>query len=243
MATFVLVHGSFSASWCWREVVPRLEQLGHRAVVLDLPAHGANHMAVEQVTLRDYVDAVSRVVRIQDSSPVLVGHSMGGPIIAGVAEAEPDRTAALVVVAGLLPPNGAAMVQALEGFDPEYLAQAIWAPDRRSVRISPEGTRRFLCSLCSREVVDEVVRRMTQEPFAPYEAPIVTTDASFGRVPRYYVETIRDKVVPLSLQRSIQARVGFSRVFSLDTDHAPFFSAPEALTSCLDLVAADIADM
>jgi pimeloyl-ACP methyl ester carboxylesterase len=242
MATFVLVHGSFYGSWSWREVVPRLEQLGHRVVTLDLPAHGTDRTPIEHATLPGYVEAVARVVRAQDRLPILVGHSMGGPI-AGLAEAEPASTAALVFVAGLLPPNGAPMVQALERFDPEYLAQAIWAPDRRSVRISPEGTREFLCSLCPREVADEVVRRMIQEPIAPYETPIEMTDESFGRVPRYYVETLRDKVVPLSLQRSIQAQVGFKRVFSLDTDHAPFFSAPEALTSCLDSVAADIADV
>lgn len=239
MATFVLVHGSFSASWCWREIVSQLETLGHRAVVLDLPAHGANDMPIEQVTLRDYVDAVSRVVRRQDAPPILVGHSFGGPV-AGVAESEPDTIAALVFVAGLLPPNGAATLQAVEQFDPAYLAQAVWASDRRSVWISPEGTRDFLCSSCSGKIVDEVVRRMTPEPIAPYEAPVTTTDAHFGRTRRYYIETRRDKVVPLSLQRAIQAQVGFTQVLSLDTDHVPFLSAPKDLASCLSAVAADV---
>ena len=37
MAVFALVHGSMHGSWCWRELVPLLEQRGHRAVTPDLP--------------------------------------------------------------------------------------------------------------------------------------------------------------------------------------------------------------
>jgi len=239
MSTFVLVHGSFSASWCWRDVISLLERRGHRAVALDLPAHGDDPTPLELVTLREYVEAVLKIARTQETPPILVGHSIGAPI-AGAAESDPDAVAALVFLAGLLPPNGAPSMQAVEGFDPAYLAHAMWAPDRRSVRISPQGTREFLCSRCSIELVDEVVRRMRPEPIAPYEAPVITTEARFGRTRRYYVETLRDRVVPLSMQREIQQRVGFARVFSLDSDHVPFFSAPEELASCLDAVAADL---
>ena len=123
--------------------------------------------------------------------------------------------------------------------DPAYLAQAEWAPDRRSARISPAGTRDFVCP-CSPDRVDEIVRRMAPEPMGPYAEPIATTAPRFGATPRYYVETLRDRVVPLAMQRGIQAAVGFRRVFSLDTDHLPFFSVPADLVSCLEQVAADL---
>jgi len=242
-STFVLVHGSFVSSWCWRDVVSELQRRGHRAITLDLPAHGADRTPAERVTMSDYVDAVRRVVEAQASPPILVGHSIGGMICAGVAESAPTAVAAIVFVAGLLPPSGSTPMQAVTEFDPNYLAQVVWAPDRRTAWISPEGVRDFPCALCPAAIVDEVVRRMTPEPVAPYEAPLVTSEARFGIVPRYYVETLRDRVVPLSMQRAIQARAGFRRVLSLDTDHFPALSAPMDLAACLDAVAADVPEL
>jgi pimeloyl-ACP methyl ester carboxylesterase len=235
MATFVLVHGSFHASWCWREVVPSLESQGHRAVTLDLPGHGIDRTPLDQVTMQHYVDAVARVARAQDKPPILVGHSMGGPI-AGVAETEPGAVAGLAFVAGLMPANGASLLQAMDGFDPDYLAQAEWAPDRRSVRVSAQGARDFMYSSCSIDLVDQLIPLMTAEPIGPYETPIITTEGCFGRAPRYYIESLKDRVVPLAMQKSIQARIECKQVFSLDTDHAPFFSAPHALVDCLDSI-------
>jgi hypothetical protein len=81
---------------------------------------------------------------------------------------------------------------------------------------------------------------MMPEPIAPYEAPIVTTASRFGAIPRYYVETLRDRVVPIAMQRAIEASVGFRRIFSLETDHVPFFSAPAELAACLEAVASDL---
>ena len=234
MASFVLVHGSFQASWCWREVAQRLESRGHRAVTLDLPAHGADQTPVEQVTMQDYVEAVLRVVRALDERPVLVGHSMGGPV-AGVAETAPDAVAAVLFVAGLLPRNGASLLESVADLDPAYLAHAIWPADRRSVRIAPSGAREFLYSDVPPHVVDEAIQLMTAEPIAPYEAPFETTERNFGRVPRFYVETRRDRVVLPAIQRSILARMPFTRVFSLDTGHSPFFSMPGELATCLEL--------
>jgi pimeloyl-ACP methyl ester carboxylesterase len=218
-------------------VVSHLQERGHHAVTLDLPAHGEDRTPLEHVTLPDYVNAIVRIVRAQKEPPVLVGHGIGGACIAGAAEVEPGIVAALVFVAGLVPVNGSPSLHAVEQFDPEYLAQVEWSPDRRSVRISPKATADFLCSGCSREVVDEIVERMAFEPIAPYETPVVTT-ARFSLTRKYYVETLRDRIIPLSMQRAIQMQVNCRRVFSLDTGHSPFFSAPEDLTACLVSVAA-----
>jgi pimeloyl-ACP methyl ester carboxylesterase len=239
MAIFVLVHGSFQASWCWREVAPRLEARGHRALTLDLPGHGIDPTPVERVVFQDYVNAILRVVGGLDERPILVEHSMGTPI-AAAAEADPDAVAALAFVAGLLPRNGSSLLEAVGNFDPAYLARAIWADDGRSVRIAPAGVREFLYSDVSPDVVEDLIPLLTAEPIGPYEAPFTATDQKFGRVRRYYVETRRDRIVLPAIQQAIQARVTFERVFSLDAGHAPFFSTPNELVSHLDSVAREI---
>ena len=36
MAAFLLVHGSCHGAWCWRDVIPALDGLGHSARAVDL---------------------------------------------------------------------------------------------------------------------------------------------------------------------------------------------------------------
>lgn len=239
MATFVLVHGSFQASWCWRDVAPRLEACGHQAVAFDLPGHGTDPTPPARVCFQDYVDAIRRVVDSLDERPILVEHSMGTPI-ACAAEEDPDAVAALVFVAGLLPRNGSSLLEAAGEFDPAYLAHAIWADDHRTVRITPAGARDFLYADVPPDVVDEHIPLLTAEPVAPYEVPFTTTDQRFGRVRRYYIETRCDRAVLPAIQQATQARMTFARVFSVDAGHGVLFSRPNELVSCLDSVAREL---
>lgn len=236
MADFLLVHGSWYGAWCWREVQPRLEDRGHRATALDLPGHGDDPTPAGRVRLQHYVDAIVGAVERQDEPPILVGHCMGG-VITQVAEAMPEAIRALIYVAAVVPANGASMMQAVEAADPAYLAQLEWAPDRRSAKLRPEGVRKFLCPLCPVTLVDEALPRISAEPAEPFETPMWTTAGNFGRVPGYYVECLRDRVLPLELQRRMHEAVPCRRVYSLDCDHSPFFSAPGDLAAVLHAVA------
>ena len=71
-----------------------------------------------------------------------IGHSMG--LIGLIAEQVPERIRALVYISGLLPPNGTSLMQQVDGFDPRFLAQIEFAPDRRTARLSAAGVRYFL---------------------------------------------------------------------------------------------------
>ncbi len=233
MARFVFVHGSWHGAWCWRNVVRWLAARGHEAVALDLPGHGEDRSPVESVTLQDYVDRTIEIINASANNSILVGHSMGGGIINQAAEVVPERIIALVYVAALVPPNGCSMMSFVDGFDPEYLAQILWAPDRRTARIKPEGVKRFLYPLCPSEAIEAALPLFTAEPVAPYDTPISLTEGNFGRISRYYVECLRDRVVPIALQRAMCAAVPVDHIYSLDTDHAPFFSAPDQLALIL----------
>ena len=236
MARFVLVHGAWHGAWCWREIVPRLVMRGHEVIAIDLPGHGEDHSPPEAVTLQDYVDRTIDAVKASKDDTILVGHSMGG-LISQVAEFVPGRLRALVYVAALAPPNGASMMQFVAAFDPDYVAQFLWAPDRRTARIKPEGARAFLYSQCPPATVESALPLFTAEPVAPFETPCSLTDANFGRVPRHYIECLRDRVVPITMQRAMRSAVPFDHVYSLDTDHSPFFSRPEELAVILHAIA------
>jgi pimeloyl-ACP methyl ester carboxylesterase len=236
MARFVLVHGAWQGAWCWREMVPRLVAKGHEAIAIDLPGHGEDRSPVEATILHDYVGCIREAVSASESRTILVGHSAGA-IISQAAEFAPDRIQGLVYVAALVPPDRSSMMKFVEALDPAYLATFVWAPDRRTARISPEGARRFLYSNSSPASIEFALQRLTPEPVAPFEAAVHLSDANFGRVPRYYIECLQDRVVPIALQRSMRTSIPFYGVYSIDTDHSPFFSAPEELAAILQKIA------
>lgn len=234
MARFILIHGSWQGAWCWREVAPLLEAHGHEAIAIDLPAHGQDPAPPESVTFQDYVDRTLAAVTASKDDSILVGHSMGGAIIRQAAGLAPERICALISIAALLPPSGATMLGFVEGLDPEYLAQILWSPDRRTARISPEGFRRFVLSGCPASVAEAVFPLVTPEPVAPYETPLFFTEPA---VPHYYVECLRDRIVPIALQRSMQAGFAADHVYSVDSGHAPHLCLPGDLIRILHRIA------
>jgi pimeloyl-ACP methyl ester carboxylesterase len=236
MARFVLIHGSWLGAWCWREILPRLEAHGHQVVAPDLPGHGEDPTPPESVTFQDYVDCTLAAVHASSDKSILVGHSMGGAIIRQAAGLAPDRIRAVVSIAALLPAHEATMLSFVEGFDPDYLAQILWAPDRRTARLSPEGVSQFLCAGCPAPVVESVLALQTPEPVAPYETPLFFQDSN---APNYYIECLQDRIVPIALQRTMHAGVPADRVYSLASGHAPHLSTPDQLALILQKIAAE----
>src|SRR5262249_12300163 len=70
------------------------------------------------------------------------------------------------------------------------------------------------------------------EPTVPLATPVKLTPERFGRVPRVYIQCLRDKAIVPSLQRQMYTALP-CEVLTLDTDHSPFFSRPDELTALL----------
>jgi pimeloyl-ACP methyl ester carboxylesterase len=62
--------------------------------------------------------------------------------------------------------------------------------------------------------------------------PRLTTER-FGRVPRTYVEALRDRSVVPAVQRRMQALVPGADRLAIDTGHAPQLAAPDRLAALL----------
>ena len=81
----VLVHGWLCDSRYWRLQVPALEQQ-YRVVTLDLAGHGESGFGREAWTIQAFAQDVAAVVHALGAERViLVGHSMGGPVVIEVA--------------------------------------------------------------------------------------------------------------------------------------------------------------
>ena len=97
----ILIPGLWLDGSSWDQVVPALEQAGHRTHALTLPGMESKDADRSEVTLRDHIDAVVEVIDSVDPADgkvVLVGHSAGGAIAHAAVDARPDRVARVVYV-------------------------------------------------------------------------------------------------------------------------------------------------
>jgi len=97
----ILIPGFWLDASSWDEVVPALEQAGHRTQALTLPGMESKDADRSGITLRDHIDAVVEVIDSLDPAGgkvVLVGHSGGGAVAHAAVDARPDRVARVVYV-------------------------------------------------------------------------------------------------------------------------------------------------
>jgi pimeloyl-ACP methyl ester carboxylesterase len=234
MSTFVLIHGAWHGGWAWDKVAPVLRQRGHAVHTPDLPGHGNDTTPVQQVTLQAYVDRVLDVIDRCSEPVVLAGHSMGGIVISQAAEQRPDSIRALVYVCAFLLQDGQTLLQMAEP-DREALVMPnlVMSSDQASATVKPEVLREVFYEDCSDEDYERAKSLLVPQAAAPLPTPIHITAGNFGRIPRVYVECLRDKAISLSVQREMHNSVGCEQVFSLDSSHSPYFSMPQALADCL----------
>jgi len=102
--TVILVHGYTCDESTWTEQTPALAK-EYRVVTLDLPGHGKSDSPKDGKFSMDLFARAIEAVRDESKADrvVLVGHSMGTPVVLRYAHLYPAHTSALVFVDGLMP--------------------------------------------------------------------------------------------------------------------------------------------
>jgi len=101
--TIILVHGWTCDDTTWEAQVPALSKQ-YRVLTLDLPGHGKSGSPKDGMFSMELFARAVEAVRSEAKADkvVLVGHSMGTPVIVQYARMFPQHTAALVFVDGLV---------------------------------------------------------------------------------------------------------------------------------------------
>ena len=105
---FMLVHGAWHGGWCYARAAELLRARGRRAFTPTLTGLGERaHLATFAVNCTTHIRDVMGVITCEDlNDVVLCGHSYGGLVVGGVADAMPERIASLVYLDAIIPQIG-----------------------------------------------------------------------------------------------------------------------------------------
>ncbi|MDG4889842.1 alpha/beta hydrolase [Mesorhizobium sp. WSM4887] len=149
MAKFVLVHGAWHGGWCYDLVARRLRSKGHEVYTPTLTGLGErSHLLDDKIDLNTHIQDVLNVIKWQDLDQIILcGHSYGGMIVTGVADAAPEKIANLVYLDAYVPKDGEAIWDymgeerrrtLLRDAEP-YNGQAIAAPPPAHFGVEPRN--------------------------------------------------------------------------------------------------------
>jgi pimeloyl-ACP methyl ester carboxylesterase len=248
----VLVHGLGASTLSWELVGQDLaDRLGTRVTALDLPGFGRSRSLDRPATMSSHREAVTAL--LQASGPALVmGNSMGGATIVGVAARRPELVHGLVLVNAAFPRPGANFDQLAR--TARYAAltlPAVAAPIVRARaqrlgperlvdttlglvfadggRVDPELRARLVALATERRGYPEAARSYTDSggSLFRYLTSGMRQDLDAVRAPTLVLHGRRDRLVPVSFARAAARRRDDWRYVELaDCGHAPQLELP-----------------
>ncbi|HSJ79012.1 MAG TPA: alpha/beta fold hydrolase, partial [Erythrobacter sp.] len=185
---FVLVHGAWHGGWCWGMVRERIEAAGHRVHTPTLPCLGERAGELDSATgLADHIaDVVDYIAASDLSDIVLAGHSYGGMVITGVADALKPRIAHILYLDAALPGDGQSMIS----YGTPRTRDAIAATEAALRNLAPDGVAMSAPPLAmlgmpaNHPLHDDVAARLTPHPVKTWLDPIRLVNGGPIGVPR-----------------------------------------------------------
>jgi pimeloyl-ACP methyl ester carboxylesterase len=223
--TVVIVHGAWVDGTSWREVIALLHVEGLSVIAVQNPLSA----------LADDVDAVSRVMKRQTGSVVLVGHGYGGTVVTQAGDH--SKVAALVYIAACAPDIGESTTD-VEKYCPSSPVISRFEVDAGGFLYLPLAVvQEFLAHDLSAAEVR--VLAAAQPPIRVSALLDRVTNAAWRTKPSWYAVTDEDRIISPALQLEIATRIG-ARVISLRAGHVPFLSKPketaEVILAAVDVV-------
>jgi pimeloyl-ACP methyl ester carboxylesterase len=231
----VLVHGGEHAGDCWDLVVAEVHRQAPelRALAVDLPGRGRTPGDLATATIGEWVDSVVADIEAAElGDVVIVGHSMAGVTVPGVAaKLGSPRVREMILAAAFVPRQGQAIVDTLGG--PLAIFARFAARGGRVFKVPRLAAQYAFCNGMTREQ-----RRLTMSKLYAESARIpgepVDRSALPEDLPRTWILTTRDRALSnKSQQASIAALGGVKDVIPIDACHDVMFSHPERLAQIL----------
>ena len=171
--TFVLVHGAWHGGWCWCRVADRLRARGDIVFTPTLTGLGERaHLLHPNIDLSLHVADVLGLIKCERlNNIVLVGHSYGGFVISGVAEAVANKISSIVFLDAFLPDNGESLLDVVQPAVQEVIQGVL---DRGDTTVPVRDAAAFKVNEKDRPWVDSLA---TPQPIGTMTEKIKLTGA------------------------------------------------------------------
>jgi alpha-beta hydrolase superfamily lysophospholipase len=229
---YVLLHGAWHASWCWKYVTPLLQQAGHSVIAHDFAGHGKNQQEFTKINLKTYVQELKNLILSQGEPVILVAHSFAGVIASQVAEEIPDQIKKIIYVAAFVPINNSSLI--LESNYSKYDFNQILKADVQKNSLicdlsKPEMIKNNFYNKCLDSDLEFALTHLQAEPLLPFGQTVKLTQDNFGRVEKQYIACLQDNAIDSDNQLRMANNANIKNISKLDSDHSPFFSMPNIL--------------
>ena len=239
--TVVLVHGFGESLLAWRSVFDRLAE-DHDVIALDLPGFGlSSKPATGYATDSLAQDLLGALDALRVRRAVLVGHSMGGAVVAAAALADTARVQAVVLLDAALVGAPAPVTDARRGFtsgagagaaiaEYEALRTRFAAPHDPGWLAEPDSARRYT------PAGDDSYRTAVQAVLREFDFDYLTDE----RASRWRTHTLvlwgqYDEVFTVARGRRLADRLAGSRFEIVPrTWHRPHEERPEETGAALE---------
>jgi pimeloyl-ACP methyl ester carboxylesterase len=226
---FILVHGAWGGAWIWRRVLAPLRAAGHEVHAVTLTGDGERaHLRHPGIGLASHVADVVALVEAEElTEVVLVGHSYGGMVITGAADAllarDAKRVRGLVYVDAMVPMPGEGWGDA---HPPEVVAARRAAAAAHGNALPPPDPRDFGLD---GDDADWLRRRHVPHPFGMYRVPLHYDGALVESLPRLFIDCTQPAYPTIdAMRRRVRQQPGW-QVVEMACGHFPMLQQPEAL--------------
>ncbi len=235
MATFVLVHGAWGGSWCWKRVRKALQAQGHEVFTPTLTGVGErSHLLAPEVNLQTHIDDIVNLIRWEElSNVVLCGHSYAGCVVGGVVDRIPERIGELIYLDAFVLGDGECLYDTLPPAQ-RALQLELARLHGEGWRVPPIPAEVFGVNAAD---VDWVNRQSTMQSIASFQQPVKLQGKAGAARPTTYIlaDGWSESPFPQFYER---ARARGWKTHTVACGHAVMLDRPEELTKILSGIAA-----
>ena len=229
MTTFVLVHGAWHGGWCWQRVTDRLRARGHDAFAPTLTGLGERaHLLHPGINLSLHIaDVLGTIHSERLTDFVLVGHSYGGCVISGLAEAVPKAIRCIVFLDAFVPANGDAMIDLVQPAVQEIIQGVL---ERGETTVPVRDAAAFKVNEKDRAWVDSLA---VPQPLATMTEKISLTGARERIAKKIYIRAAGYPNVSFDKAYARAKANPTWRTYEVPCGHDVMIDDPERLTEIL----------
>jgi pimeloyl-ACP methyl ester carboxylesterase len=235
---FVLVHGAWHGSWCWRRVAEGLRGGGHLVFMPTFTGLGErSHLMRSGLTIEDFATDVVNVIEAEELQRViLVGHSFAGGPISVIADRHPETLQHLIYLDAVILENGQSVFSTL---DPDIVARRIELAQETSGGLTMQVPPPEAFGVTAPQDVAWLRRRLSPQPLNPYREPIRLKHPLGNGIRKTYIACVEPAYGPLVSTHERVRRQGGWEYLEFASGHDAMVISPDALTELLVRCASD----